>query len=280
MTIASSTATTTEHRATSVTATIFTNSVALLLIVAAMLKTYQSFRTTPEMAMYARAFELGLIEFELIVGGMLLLKLYPRLAWGLTVVAFTIFTGVSVKNTLAHVPACGCFGPAAVNPRVMAAIDALIVVGLLMTGPRPTSVPVYQRLWRTGVVAVVAFMFLAVGISAYAAVPKRGLVADEHGMYDFGTLRAEDAKLCEHTFVMRNTSSRPIRVTGSTTSCACTVAEVPSAPIPAGSSAEVRVQAHWAFGAGSTYSLVTLKTDSRWTPEVHLTLAAQIIPAE
>ena len=125
---------------------------------------------------------------------------------------------------------------------------------------------------------LIALVILAAGVSTYAAMPKRGLVADDRGVHDFGTLRAEDASLCEHIFVLRNTSSQSIRVTGFTSSCACTVADVPNAPIPPGSSAEVRVQAHWGSGAGSTYSRVTLRTDNRWTPEVHLTVNAQIIP--
>ena len=254
--------------------------VGLLLIVAATLKTYQAMKTTPEMAWSARLFELGLIEFELLVGGMLLLNLKPRIAWSLALVAFTIFTGVSVKNAIAKVPACGCFGPAAVDPRIMAGVDALIVMGLIATGPRRPSVRLPGGLWRAGRGVIIAMMLLAVGVNVYAAVPKRGLVAEAGGVHDFGRMPADDAGKLEHTFIVRNTSMKPIRVTGYTSSCGCTAAEIPPGDIDPGTTAAVTLHINWSHAAGNTSSEVTLKTDNRWTPVVRLTVSGFIVPKD
>ena len=253
--------------------------VALLLIVAALLKTYQAMKTTPEMAWSARLFELALIEFELLVGGMLLLNLKPKIAWGLVLIAFTIFTGVSIKNAIAKVPACGCFGPAAVDPRIMAGVYALIVMGLIATGPRrPSARP--HGLWRAGRGVIVAMMLLAVGVNVYAAAPKRGLVAESGGVHDFGRMPADDAGKLEHTFIVRNTSMKPIRVTGYTSSCGCTSAEIPPGDIAPGTTAAVTLHINWSHAAGNTSSEVTLKTDNRWTPVVRLIVSGFIVPKD
>jgi hypothetical protein len=102
------------------------------------------------------------------------------------------------------------------------------------------------------------------------------LVADENARYDFGHLSARDAARAEHTFVLRNTSARPIRVTGSHSSCHCTVGEVPPSAIPPGGSVAVTVRADWSDAIGPTYSTFTLETDSFWTRRVALTLGADV----
>ena len=254
--------------------------VSLLLIAAAVLKGYQVLRTTPDMSLEARLFELALIEFELILGGMLLLGRYPKLTWAAVVTVFTIFAGVSVKKALAHVPACGCFGPASVNPRVMAGIDLAIVVGFLITGPRLTAPTLRGAGYRAVSVTLAALMVLAAAASATTAMPRRGLAVESRGVYDFGTIDAEDAGRLEHRFAIQNTAARPIHVTGAVTSCACTVADLPKDPIVAGGTATVLVRADWSHAAGSTYSKVTLHTDSFWTPEVNLIINAQVTPAD
>jgi len=252
-------------------------AVGLLLVAAAILKGYQAGTSLPGIPLRLRLMDLALIEFELLLGGMLLLNRWRRAAWALTIVTFTVFAGVSLNKALAGAPSCGCFGAVTVNPKLMVALDTLVVILLVFAGPRPIRTAARPRLRRVGAVAILALMCAAVGGVAFAAVPKRGLEAD-NANFDFGALYPYQAKVCAHTFTVRNTSDRPIRILASPSSCSCTVSQAPTAPIPPGQSAEVRLRADWSKIVGNPYAQVTLETDSRWTPKVPLVIHAQIRP--
>lgn len=249
-----------------------------LLIVAAVLKAYQAVMPGPAIALHLRLRDLALIEVELAVGAMLILNLWPRAAWGLALAAYAVFAGASVQKVMIGAKSCGCFGPAMVDPKIMVAIDAAMVVMLLVLGARGARVKgrPHSKAWRGGVIATTILMLAVAGGVAFAAVPKRGLVAMENGTYDFGILSVEQAKQCEHTFVVRNTASVPVRITNYKSSCGCTVAEVPTTPIAPGDSATVIVRATWEDFTGRTGSTVTLETDHRWTPRVALTITAEV----
>jgi hypothetical protein len=109
-------------------------------------------------------------------------------------------------------------------------------------------------------------------------VPKRGLIA-ENPDYDFGMLAPEEAARAEHVFLVRNTANRPLRITDFRSSCACTVASLPTGPIAPDESARVTVRADWSNAAGAPYARVTLKTDNFWTPSVALLIHAELRPA-
>jgi hypothetical protein len=253
-------------------------TVALLLLVAAGFKIYAMFQSHWEMAARARSLNFALIAFELLVAFLLFLNFRPTLGWGLAVAAFTIFAGVSARNAFAGGKGCGCFGPAAIDPRIMTVVDLVIVVALLITGPRPPRSRPRSLAHRALALTVVTMMLLAVGATIYSAIPKRGLVAAENGIHDFGEVAPRDAANCEHSFVLHNTGSRPIRVTRSTSSCACTVAQLPDEPVSPGGSAVVKVRADWSKGDGHVVSRVVLYTDNAWTPEVVLLVSGEIIP--
>jgi Protein of unknown function (DUF1573)/Methylamine utilisation protein MauE len=266
-----------------------------LLMFAAVLKAYSAATALPGIALHLRLFDLALIEFELAVGGILLLgrplaRRRPKVAysaWGLATLAFTVFAGVSLRKALAGAKSCGCFGPAAVDPRLMTAIDIILVVLLLLAGPRTAAAssapssprrPLAERAGVFAMVAIVALMLLSAAGVGFAAWPKRGLVAVENGgRYDFGIIPAADAARCQHTFLLRNTSARPLNITGSSSSCRCTVADVPTyRSIAPGGSVSITVRADWSDGAGPTTSTFTLQTDSFWTPKVPLTLGGDV----
>src|SRR5207248_320591 len=158
------------------------------------------------------------------------------------------------------------------------AADAAIVVLLLIAGPRLPRVGNRGAVARAAAVAIVTLMLAAAAGIAFATIPKHGLIVSGEDSYDFGTLTTADAARCEHTFTVRNTSRNPLRITGFKSSCGCTLAEVPTTPIPPGASADVRVRADWSKVTGSTASTVTLQTDNRWTPRAELTIRAQITP--
>jgi hypothetical protein len=258
-------------------------AIATLLIAAAILKAYQAATALPGVPVHLRLLDLALIEFELALGGMLLLNVWPIGAWGLAIAAFTVFAGVSVEKALSGAKSCGCFGPAAVDPRLMVVIDLLVVVLLVLAGPRPpmrsAAVSFVRRaLTRAGSVVIITLMLLAAAGVAFAALPKRGLVAEKDGVHDFGVIPADQAGSCEHTFVVRNTSSRPIRITGWRSSCQCAVAQLPDSPIPPGGAEAVRVRADWSGTSGIAIAQVILETDNLWTPKVPLKIHGEVEP--
>jgi hypothetical protein len=256
---------------------------AALLMAAALLKAYQAVAGPAEVRSTAsRLLELGLIEFELIVAAMLLLNVLPFAARYLALTAFTVFAGVSLRKAMSGFSTCGCFGPVDVDPRATAAIDLLMVL-LLALAPSPSPPPSSPTRWsvwrRIALMAFTVLMIAAAGAVAFAALPKRGLMVAGSAVHDFGLVAPDRAARCEHTFLIRNTASRPIRITGFHSSCGCAVAYLPASPIPPGDSAEVRVRADWTGVVGQPYARVTLSTDNFWTRKVLLTIHAEIPPA-
>lgn len=246
----------------------------VLLAAAAMLKTYQMLARPDVGTTTAKLGGGALIEAELALATMLLLRLMPRATWGIAIAAFTIFAGVSVGRSLHGVSSCGCFGPINVDPRITAGIDLLMVTLLVLAGPpQPRE---SSRAPRAALAGMMMLMLLAAAATVYAAVPKAGLVAIESADHDFGTIDGEQAKRCEHVFLVRNASKTPLTITGYESSCGCTVADVPGGAIAAGEVVEVLVRANWTGVTGTPYARVTLNTDNWWTPRVSLVIHAEI----
>jgi hypothetical protein len=121
-------------------------------------------------------------------------------------------------------------------------------------------------------------MLSAAGAVGFAVIPHRGLMAVDGGVHDFGRVSAAAAGHCEHVFRVENTAATPVRVTGFTSSCGCTVATLPADPVLPGHSAEVRVIANWSGVTGSTSASITLQTDCRTTPRVPLVIHGEVSP--
>src|SRR5688572_25178970 len=81
-------------------ATAVATAAGLLLVVAAILKAYQAVMPGPAIALHLRLRDLALIEFELALGAMLMLNLWPRAAWGLALAAYAVFAGMSVQKIM------------------------------------------------------------------------------------------------------------------------------------------------------------------------------------
>jgi hypothetical protein len=253
--------------------------IAFVLLLAACMKIYAMTRASWEMSLSPRLLDLALIEFELLISALLLMNTRPTLSWGLALSAFTIFTGVSAKSAAAGAKACGCFGPAAVDPRIMVVIDLAIVIALIVTGPRKPRSSASGRPRRI-LAAGMALMLLGIGVTIYSAIPRRGLIASENGMHDFGTLSVSAAANCQHSFALTNTTGRPLQIQSASSSCGCTIAELPRGPIDPGGSAAVKVRADWSKAEGHAVSRIVLHTDSYWTPEVILIVTAEISRTE
>src|SRR4051794_15785530 len=153
---------------------------ATLLTVAALLKAYQTVHNPDVLPLTTRLYEAALIEFELALAALLVLSRWRSFAWAAGVATFTIFAGVSVRKWLGGASSCGCFGPVVMDPRVTSAIDVVIVGLLLFAGPWRAieTAPGGNRAARRAGIALFALLMLgSFAAAAYAAAPKRGLVA-------------------------------------------------------------------------------------------------------
>jgi len=243
-----------------------------LLIVAAVFKAYQAVLPGPAVALHLRLLELAQIELELALGAMLVLGAWPVVGWGLAAATYALFAAVSLRKAIAGAKGCGCFGPAAVDPKLMTAIDLAIVVALLIVGPQAVRA---MRNRRARIV-VIGFMILIAAGVAFNAIPKRGLVVASGADFDFGILTPDRATSCEHVFALRNTAPTPLRITRVKSSCGCTSVDAPATAIEPGAVATVRVRADWSAVVGRTASTVTLQTNSHWTPQIALTVSGEV----
>jgi hypothetical protein len=107
--------------------------VAFILLIAAILKAYKLATTPPlgEGLLYARWFNIFIVEFELFFGIWLVFGLLPRLTWIATIGLFSIFSIVSFYKVISGEISCGCFGSVTVNPWITMIFD-LMITGLLM----------------------------------------------------------------------------------------------------------------------------------------------------
>ncbi|MDR0608558.1 MAG: hypothetical protein LBG58_00420, partial [Planctomycetaceae bacterium] len=108
-------------------------AVALVLLVAAMLKAYQ-LATTPtlgESLLHARWFNIFVVEFELFFGIWLFFGLLPKLTHWMSVGLFSIFLVFSFHKTISGATTCGCWGNVEIPPIYTVLLD-VFVIGLLI----------------------------------------------------------------------------------------------------------------------------------------------------
>jgi hypothetical protein len=248
----------------------------VLLIVAAGMKAAGLVLDAEASTSLVRLGQFALIQFELLLGGALLFNLRPRATWFVAIATFALFAIVSGQKAMAGAPSCGCFGAVTVAPGITAGIDVAMLVLLWVAGPRvgrrEQIGPDRNRITRAGAIAIALLMLLGASVFVFAIVPKPGLVA-EQADFDVGPVTPPLHGQFDHRFVLRNTSSRAIRIIGSETSCGCTAADYPHEAIAPGATALVHVHADWSdVVAGDPSTDVTLTTDSLLTRKVKLTL--------
>ncbi|MDP5231830.1 MAG: DUF1573 domain-containing protein [Cellulophaga sp.] len=93
--------------------------------------------------------------------------------------------------------------------------------------------------------------------------------------HDFGTISANAAQ--ETLFKFTNTGNAPLVITSATSTCGCTVPEVPKAPIAPGESGELLVKFNGA-GANAVSKVVTVTANTAKGTE-QLTIKAFVTPA-
>jgi hypothetical protein len=95
-------------------------------------------------------------------------------------------------------------------------------------------------------------------------------------VHDFGTIAANAAQ--ETLFKFTNTGNSPLVITDATSTCGCTVPEIPKAPIAPGESGELLVKFNGA-GANAVSKIVTVTANTAKGTE-QLTIKAFVTPQD
>lgn len=92
--------------------------------------------------------------------------------------------------------------------------------------------------------------------------------------WDFGQVSQGD--ILEHTFRLRNDSTEILRITGIHTSCGCTTSQIEKAEVPPGESVDIQVKFDTKGASGAKEQFVYIHTDRKDSPDIKLTLKAEI----
>ncbi len=109
----------------------------LLLLVAAGMKAHQLLTHPVIMEIWLdwRPFQIAWLNVEILLGLALVTGLWPRLSWGVAVLSFTAFTGVTAWKAAIGAESCGCFGVVTVDPKITLVMDIAFLVALLVFRP-------------------------------------------------------------------------------------------------------------------------------------------------
>lgn len=83
--------------------------------------------------------------------------------------------------------------------------------------------------------------------------------------FDFGTIK--DGEVVNHTFEFTNTGKTPLVIESATSTCGCTVPEVPKAPIAPGATGKIEVQFNSA-GKGGQQTMKAISVKANTQPEI------------
>jgi hypothetical protein len=98
---------------------------------------------------------------------------------------------------------------------------------------------------------------------------------DDPYLWDFGAVKA--GKPIEHEFVFTNNSEKPINITGSYTSCGCTVSKIAKKSLLPGESTAIDVQFKTTGYSGNVQQFIYVNTDDPANPAFKFTIKANVI---
>ncbi|MCU0650803.1 MAG: DUF1573 domain-containing protein [Candidatus Omnitrophica bacterium] len=91
---------------------------------------------------------------------------------------------------------------------------------------------------------------------------------------DFGAVRT--GEVLSHDFIIRNDSDKDMNITGTTTSCGCTVSEIKKSLLKPGESTKVTVKLDTKGYTGAVQQFVYVNIDSLDKPVIRLTVKARV----
>lgn len=186
---------------------------------------------------YAPWLHILAIEFEIVLGILLLGGFKSKLLWSISLLTFSWFSAVSLYLALTGQASCGCFGQVRVSPWLSLGIDLVVVAALLVLRPAGTSgILVWRNLLppklsvksAVQLVCIVALLLAGVFVSIYlwSDNPKQVLAELRHETFRIEPSVVDVGKEVEGASLMmavklRNDSTENIRVNGGAVSCVC-----------------------------------------------------------
>lgn len=132
-------------------------------------------------------------------------------------------------------------------------------------------------------IAIVGLVVLLVAVAAvavgYAALPQApGQIALSATEFDFGTV--PNTGPVSQTFQVRNTGDGPLQISGVSTSCGCTTAQVASPNLAPGETTDLTVTYDPLAHDGATgefMRIIYVHSDDPDTPEATLTIRVTVV---
>lgn len=128
-------------------------------------------------------------------------------------------------------------------------------------------------------VLTIAVALVAAAAVGYAALPQaQGRIELSANEFDFGTI--PNTGPVSQVFQVRNAGDGPLEISGVSTSCGCTTAEVGSQQLVAGESTNLAVTYDPLAHDGATgdfLRLVYIQSDDPDTPEANLTIRVTVV---
>jgi hypothetical protein len=96
--------------------------------------------------------------------------------------------------------------------------------------------------------------------------------------HDFGSLK--EGEVVKHTFTFTNTGKSPLVIESASSTCGCTVPEVPKEPVAPGAEGKIEVQFNSA-GKGGTQQMKVISIKANTQPEItQINIKANVLAAE
>jgi hypothetical protein len=136
-----------------------------------------------------------------------------------------------------------------------------------------------QKRFIVAIVGTIVVALVAAVAVGYAALPQApGQIELSATEFDFGTIL--NTGPVSHIFQVHNAGEGPLAISGVSTSCGCTTAEIGSQRLAAGESTDLTVTYNPLAHDGATgdlMRLVYIRSDDLDTPEASLTIRVTVV---
>lgn len=111
-----------------------------------------------------------------------------------------------------------------------------------------------------------------------AAAADAPVMSFKETTHDFGSIK--DGEVVKHTFTFTNTGQSPLVIESATSTCGCTVPEVPKEPVAPGAEGKLEVEFNSA-GKGGTQQMKVISIKANTQPEItQVNIKANVLEAK
>ncbi|UCC63389.1 MAG: DUF1573 domain-containing protein [Anaerolineae bacterium] len=135
-----------------------------------------------------------------------------------------------------------------------------------------------QRKTVWSLAALIGLLILAAAVGYAALPPAPGQIALSASEFDFGTI--PNTTPVSQVFQVRNAGRGPLEISGVSTSCGCTTAEIGARRLAPGEATDLKVTYDPLAHDGATGQLmrvVYIRSDDPDTPEASLTIRVTVV---